>query len=272
GPRPADLRRLPGRRPLPAQRRLPHRARHGLVPLLGQGQPLLAAPPGQGRLSRLRGREVQLRRRDPPAGRAGRLPGRAQTADPQGPGPPRPVRGAPVLAPCHGHQAPRRSVPGGPGHRLGRPLAVPAPGPGVGTHTPGAGARPPRRRRPSPGAGAPAPRVHRPPSRPFPLTCPFPLCCSFLPSCCLAVAVAVHPSCCLAVAVAGAVHWPGPCPCRFSCSLRSSSRFWACGSTPPPTRPPFPPPRRALRPRFRRVPPTPSMFPPPRVMVFPPSQ
>ncbi len=37
--------------PLPAQRRLPHRARGRLVPLLGPGQPLLAAPAGQGRLA-----------------------------------------------------------------------------------------------------------------------------------------------------------------------------------------------------------------------------
>ncbi len=38
----ADRRRVPGRRPLPAQRRLPHRPRHGLVPLRGASR---AVPP-----------------------------------------------------------------------------------------------------------------------------------------------------------------------------------------------------------------------------------
>ncbi|CAM5730191.1 Putative D-alanyl-D-alanine carboxypeptidase [Streptomyces tendae] len=59
-----------------------HRARHRLVPLLGAGQPLLAAPPDQGRHARLRGREVRLRRRDPPAGHPGPRPRRPQAPDP----------------------------------------------------------------------------------------------------------------------------------------------------------------------------------------------
>ena len=62
---PADRRRAAHRRALPAQRRLPDRPGRGLVPLLRPGQPLLPAPPGQGRLTAVRGREVQLRRRHP---------------------------------------------------------------------------------------------------------------------------------------------------------------------------------------------------------------
>ena len=88
GPRPVDRRRAERRRALPARRRLPDRARHGLVPLLGAGQPLVAAPPGQGRLAQPRGREVQLRRRDRAFRHRRRpsRPGHPQAADPQGPG------------------------------------------------------------------------------------------------------------------------------------------------------------------------------------------
>lgn len=104
--------RLPHRRPLPAQRGLPHRPGHGLVPLLRPGQPFLPAPPGQGRLPPLRGREVQLRRRRPLPRRTGPRTRRTQAPDPQGPGPPRPLRDRTVPEPRHRHQAPRRPVQG----------------------------------------------------------------------------------------------------------------------------------------------------------------
>ncbi len=56
----AGLRIAAARTATPARSR-----RDRLVPLLGPGQPLLAAPAGQGRLAEPRGREVQLRRRHP---------------------------------------------------------------------------------------------------------------------------------------------------------------------------------------------------------------
>lgn len=125
GPRPADRRRADGRRAVPAQRGVPHRAGHRLVPLLGPGEPLLAAPAGEGRIVAVRGREVQLCRGDPLRHRAGTRPGHPQAADPQGAGaagPLHPRRGTEAL---HGHQAARRAVPGRPGHRVGRRMAAP---------------------------------------------------------------------------------------------------------------------------------------------------
>ncbi len=110
--------------PCPHSAACPIVARHRLVPLLGPGQPFLPAPPGQGRLPRLRGREVQLRRRRPLPRRTGRRTRRPQAPDPQGPGAPRPLRDRTLPEPHHRHQAPRRPVQGRTGRGLGGRLAA----------------------------------------------------------------------------------------------------------------------------------------------------
>ncbi|CAK7285124.1 hypothetical protein SGPA1_30997 [Streptomyces misionensis JCM 4497] len=134
---------------------MPDRARQRLVPLRRAGRPLLPAPAGQGRLAGVRGREVLLRRRDPAAGRARRRPGGTAAPDPQGPGAAGPVRAGRGPAPHHGHQAPRRPVPGGAGHGLGRGLApavtLPAGRPGRPAGAAGGGALPSRGVRLRPG-------------------------------------------------------------------------------------------------------------------------
>ena len=116
GPRPADRRRLPRRRPLPAQRGLPHRARRrtGATSPPGSAAPRCTA--------RSRAAPCRTRTRSsatwpppasPPSARAG--PRHPQAADPQGPGAPGPVRARTgALRRDDGHQAARRRCTGRP--------------------------------------------------------------------------------------------------------------------------------------------------------------
>ncbi|MGX1482899.1 hypothetical protein RKD45_001975 [Streptomyces griseus] len=110
--------------PCPHDDACPIERGHRLVPLLGPCQPLVPAPPGEGRLAQPRGREVQLRRGDAVPHRARHRTGHPQAADPQGTGAAGALHEGRGPATRHGHQAARPALPCRPGHRVGRRLAA----------------------------------------------------------------------------------------------------------------------------------------------------